>query len=145
MIGNRSVKVIDRFEGKYEFLSNFYPSPISYLGRPFATVEHMYQTYKTLDPTWQRDIQYAKTPGMAKRIGQQCPIREDWETIKFVIMLSALRHKFSTSPLRLQLLNTGDARLIEGNDWGDRIWGKVNGVGENHLGRLLMQVRSEIK
>jgi predicted NAD-dependent protein-ADP-ribosyltransferase YbiA (DUF1768 family) len=31
--------------------------------------------------------------------------------------------------------------LIEGNWWGDTYWGVCNGVGENHLGKLLMKIR----
>lgn len=38
----------------------------------------------------------------------------------------------------------GDAELIEGNTWGDRIWGVCDGVGENRLGKILMRVRAEM-
>jgi predicted NAD-dependent protein-ADP-ribosyltransferase YbiA (DUF1768 family) len=43
------------------------------------------------------------------------------------------------------LLETKDATLIEGNTWGDQYWGVCAGVGENHLGKLLMQIRSELQ
>lgn len=33
-------------------------------------------------------------------------------------------------------------RLEEGNTWGDRTWGTVDGVGQNLLGHVLMTVRS---
>ena len=42
------------------------------------------------------------------------------------------------------LIQTGDSVLIEGNTWGDRVWGVCNGVGENRLGRILMKIRSEL-
>lgn len=44
------------------------------------------------------------------------------------------------------LIATGDAILREGNHWGDRFWGvdARTGEGENHLGRLLMELRAEI-
>lgn len=32
-----------------------------------------------------------------------------------------------------------------GNNWGDKIWGQVNGQGRNLLGQILMEVREEIK
>jgi len=32
---------------------------------------------------------------------------------------------------KLKLLETGDAHLEEGNDWGDRYCGTVHGVGQN--------------
>ena len=44
-----------------------------------------------------------------------------------------------------KVLATGDAYLEEGNTWGDRIWGTVNGSGANRLGFILMQIRAEIK
>lgn len=47
--------------------------------------------------------------------------------------------------LKVKLLETGDEHLEEGNTWEDRIWGTVNGVGENRLGRILMQVRELLR
>lgn len=60
-------------------------------------------------------------------------------------MLDLQRQKYTVPYLREKLLATGDAELVEGNTWGDRFWGVCNGVGQNWLGRLLMQVRDEIK
>jgi predicted NAD-dependent protein-ADP-ribosyltransferase YbiA (DUF1768 family) len=41
---------------------------------------------------------------------------------------------------------TGSEEIIEWNNWGDRIWGKTyDGVGENHLGKILMKIREEHK
>lgn len=40
---------------------------------------------------------------------------------------------------------TDDAELVEGNTWGDRYWGVVDGVGENRLGKLLMERRAELR
>ena len=39
---------------------------------------------------------------------------------------------------------TNDAYLEEGNTWGDKIWGTVNGQGANNLGKILMQIRDEL-
>jgi hypothetical protein len=35
--------------------------------------------------------------------------------------------------------------LIEGNTWGDTFWGVCNGVGENNLGKTLMNVREILR
>jgi N-glycosidase YbiA len=43
------------------------------------------------------------------------------------------------------LLDTGDAELVEVNHWRDFWWGVCNGVGANHLGRLLMTIRNELR
>jgi predicted NAD-dependent protein-ADP-ribosyltransferase YbiA (DUF1768 family) len=34
---------IDKFEGEYRFLSNFYPQPVIFEGMLFPSVEHAYQ------------------------------------------------------------------------------------------------------
>ena len=60
-------------------------------------------------------------------------------------MLSLIRGKFQWPDLQVKLLATGDAYLEEGNTWGDRIWGTVDGQGENRLGKILMQVRDEAR
>uniref|UniRef100_UPI00345E83CD NADAR domain-containing protein n=1 Tax=uncultured Duncaniella sp. TaxID=2768039 RepID=UPI00345E83CD len=44
-----------------------------------------------------------------------------------------------------KLIATGDAELVEGNYWHDTVWGVCDGVGENHLGKILMRVREELK
>lgn len=54
--------------------------------------------------------------------------------------------KFSQNEnLKARLLETGDKHLEEGNTWGDKIWGTVNGEGENNLGKILMRVRAELR
>lgn len=42
------------------------------------------------------------------------------------------------------LIDTDDAILVEGNDWGDTTWGMVNGKGKNQLGKILMELREEL-
>lgn len=59
-------------------------------------------------------------------------------------MWEILRAKFKQHPeLAAMLIATGDAELVEGNTWGDTFWGRdlATGHGENHLGRLLMELR----
>jgi predicted NAD-dependent protein-ADP-ribosyltransferase YbiA (DUF1768 family) len=61
-------------------------------------------------------------------------------------MLKLVRRKFKNSKLREQLLATGGQELLEGNWWGDTWWGVDidTGKGENHLGKILMQIRNEL-
>jgi len=47
--------------------------------------------------------------------------------------------------LKLRLLATGDETLQEGNRWNDRYWGVCRGVGKNHLGNILMEVREYLR
>ena len=137
--------MIDCFDGEFAFLSNFHPSPISDGNLIFPTVEHYFQAAKTTNMEEYKAIAAADTPGQAKRLGRKVTLRPDWEEVKDQVMLDALRKKFSDDKLRSMLLATGEEYLIEGNTWGDKYWGVCDGVGLNHLGKLLMQVREEIK
>lgn len=135
---------ITTFAGPYRFLSNFWPVQIT--GRDgwfFPSVEHAYQAEKTDDVLAFHKIRTARTAADAKRFGRHVPLRATWETEKLTVMYGLLLQKFQTDPLRTQLKQTGDAELIEGNTWGDTYWGVCRGVGTNHLGKLLMQVRTE--
>lgn len=133
------------FQGPHRFLSNFWPAPVRYGGILFPTTEHAYQAAKSDDVNEAIRVSLLKTPGDAKRVGRTLVVRENWEQIKRPIMLDVLRLKFNLPDLRRKLLATGDVLLVEGNTWGDRYWGVCNGVGENWLGRLLMQVREECR
>lgn len=134
---------INSFRGEYRFLSNFWPAPLWYGNFLWPTSEHAYQAAKTLDLDEQISIhEMAKTPGQAKRLGQRVTKRDDWEEIKLQKMFEIVKEKFWQNPdLMQKLLATGDAELIEGNTWGDTYWGQCNGVGENHLGKILMEIR----
>ena len=142
--------VIDKFDGQYAFLSNFYESPITDGTSIFPTVEHYFQAAKTDTMQDYLAIARAKTPGESKRLGRRVHLRSDWEQVKDQVMLDALRKKFSIPELRRLLIATGDSQLIEGTTWHDNYWGSCscNGCqnkGRNMLGQLLMQVREEIK
>lgn len=86
----------------------------------------------------------APTAGEAKRLGQKVKLRKDWEEVKRKYMYRFLRRKFRHKELRRKLRATGDAKLIEGNNWDDTYWGVCDGVGKNHLGKLLMKLRDKI-
>jgi predicted NAD-dependent protein-ADP-ribosyltransferase YbiA (DUF1768 family) len=78
-------------------------------------------------------------------MGRAVTLRHDWEAVKFSYMELGLRLKFQNSDLAEKLIATGDEELVEGNTWGDRVWGVCDGEGENRLGKLLMKIREEIK
>jgi N-glycosidase YbiA len=138
------MNTINRFRGEHRWLSNFAPAAIAYGNHTYPTVEHAYQAAKTNNDNERRQVLACVTPGQAKRWGRQLTIRADWEIAKRDVMLGLLRLKFQQEPYRQQLIGTGDAVLVEGNEWGDTYWGICGGKGQNVLGQLLMQVRSEI-
>lgn len=135
---------ITAFIGPYRFLSNFWPATVVLDGETYPTVAHAYQAAKTLSAECRAQIRGAETAAQARRLGRVVPRRPDWPQVKLRMMEELLRQKFSAGPLRQQLAATGLALLVEGNTWGDVYWGVCRGRGENHLGRLLMQVREEL-
>lgn len=140
-----TITAITSFTGKYNFLCNFYHSPIEYEGETYRTVEHGFQALKSIRMEHRDAIRRASNPAVAKEMGQRVPLRKDWEEVKDSIMLLFLRLKFQKEEFKQLLLSTGDMYLEEGNNHGDTIWGTVNGFGENRLGQLLMQVRTELR
>jgi ribA/ribD-fused uncharacterized protein len=142
------VTTISAFSGTYRFLSNFYAAPTGYEGIIYPTSEHAFQAAKTVDPAQREEIRKLKTPGEAKRYASRSgplTLRPGWDGMRVNVMRIVLRSKFADDRLREQLLATGDAALVEGNTWGDVFWGQVDGVGENWLGRLLMELRAELR
>ncbi len=141
-------RVIDSFTKEYFCFSNFF------VEEDGLTVEHRFQASKSLDPEVQQTILAAKNPQQAKKLGKNkkfCKLRPDWEKVKDSIMEDLVLEKFTKyKVLRAELVATGDAELIEGNWWHDRVWGMVRGpsgkwVGENRLGKILMRVRDRLR
>jgi N-glycosidase YbiA len=135
---------IERFDGEYRWLSNFYPAAVTLDGVIYPTVEHAYQAAKTLDRAERLGIGLKPTPGQAKRAGRHVTLRPDWDAIKVDVMEGLLRQKFSSADLRNKLVDTGEEMIVEGNTWGDTFWGVCRGEGKNTLGRLLMLIRHEL-
>ena len=135
---------VDLFRGENSFLSNMSDSPIIINGESYPTVEHAFQAAKFSDPAKRKAIAEAKTAADAKRLGKQSGMRPDWNERRVKIMEDILRAKFDqNAELKQKLIDTGDTELIEGNTWGDKFWGQVDGIGENNLGKLLMKLREE--
>ncbi|MEO0564923.1 MAG: NADAR family protein [Chloroflexota bacterium] len=144
--------MIDHFRGKYDFLSNFYPSDVEMDGVTYPTVEHAYQAAKSPDHEKRMKIAQIATPKGAKAAGRRIKQPDNWFEINLDLMHDLVQQKFTRHPdLRDKLLATGDAKLIEGNTWNDRFFGMVRDkktgewVGENHLGQILMAVRADLQ
>ena len=137
-----------KFENEFEFLSNFPLCDITLFGIKFTTPEHAYQASKTFCEAERIRISKLPTPGKAKRAGKKIELkgelRSDWEEVKINVMSEILKQKFSQQPFKDLLLNTGDIEIVEDNDWEDEFWGVCNGIGDNHLGKLLMKIRHEL-
>ncbi len=139
-------EIIDRFEGRYDFLSNFYPASLTIDGYNFFNSEAAYQAFKCKNAD-DYDQFFELNGDEAKRLGSKIAMREDWDVVKLSIMERVVRAKFTQNPhLAKYLVETGDAELIEGNRWRDVFWGVhlPTGEGENNLGKILMKIRTEL-
>lgn len=133
--------MITDFRGEHAFLSNFWMFPIEYEGILYPSTEHAYQAAKYYDRERKERIAAMPKPGQAKRAGQEPGIREDWRDVSIAVMREVCEIKFQDPVLRAKLDATKGEILVEGNTWGDTFWGICNGVGENWLGRILMEIR----
>ena len=132
------------FFNDYRFLSNFHLSPLEFGGVAYPSVEHAYQAVKTKDKEKREAIRVAETPAIARKMGQDVVLREDWEEVKVPVMEALLRMKFKDPELKQKLIDTYPKPLVEDNWWGDEFWGVCKGRGMNMLGKLLMKIRDEM-
>ena len=140
-----AVPIIDSFREDFYFLSNFYKASILYDGIIYTNAEAAFQAQKTNNMV-ERVYMSEMGPVEAKRYGRKVKLRKDWNDVRLSVMKDIVYAKFSQNlDLKEKLLATGDAPLEEGNDWGDRFWGTVGGSGENHLGKILMEIRKEFQ
>lgn len=151
---------IDKFDGaRYGFLSNFYSCKVTYNGITYNHSEGAFQAQKTLDNNIRKKSATLSASESKRAFGARglagfpkITLRSDWERVKDQEMLNIVRAKFQQNPdLQEKLLATGDAELIEGTTWHDNYWGNCTCpkcqriVGQNHLGKILMQVRDELR
>lgn len=133
--------MISEFRDQYYFLSNFYETPVTWEGITYQNNEAAFQSGKVA--TQKERAEFANlNPSEAKRKGRRVKLVENWEEIKNQVMYEVCLAKFTQHPeLMDALLDTEDELLVEGNTWGDQIWGVSKGKGENRLGKILMLIR----
>lgn len=129
-------------------LCNYYMRDMVIDGITWKSVEHYYQSQKSLDPAFQKKVHDAATPADAKLLGNsaECIYRPDWDTWKLMAMRRGLFYKFmQNADLRDLLLSTGDKVLHE-NSMVDYYWGiGETRTGLSMLGKELMALREELR
>lgn len=126
------------FRGKFWFLSNMYSHNITYKGHTYACAESAFQAQK--DAT--QAFQFEKLDGFAaKKLGKRVNLRPDWDQVKLQIMKEILKVKFSDHDLMNQLKAVTEP-IVEENTWRNTYWGVCNGYGQNHLGKLLTEIKN---
>lgn len=145
--------MIDKFTGKYAFLSNFYKLtwPIYWRGINYPTVEHFFQAMKTLNYDERVTIANCPTPIDAKRMGRKVALRKDWSAIRELVMEMGVTLKFTMNmDIADKLIATDNISLVEENYWYDNYWGNcmcpvyVDIPGKNYLGTTLVIVREKL-
>ena len=136
-------------KGKWvrNWFSNMVAEDVIIDGVKWNSVENYYQAMKSNDLAIQQ-LFLNINPSEAKKLGRKVVLRPDWETFRVEVMKKALICKFTDNiNNKARLLQTEDSILVEWNNWGDRVWGvDVRDYnGQNILGKLLMQIRSEIR
>ena len=136
---------IKGFRRDYSFLSNFHPCPIRGRDHVYPSSENAFQAAKA--PRDKQEQFVHVTAAESKKLGRTFNIdRAAWDAAKDNVMLQVLRRKFLPgSDLAAKLVATGNRYLEETNVWKDEYWGVYEGRGQNKLGKLLMQVRGELR
>lgn len=135
----------------YGCFSNFSQHGIFIEGAYWSTVEHYYQSRKFIGTDYEvivPVIHAVSTPEEAASLGR-CPTRKphpEWNIFKTQVMRKAVLTKFIThADIREILLSTKDQLLVEDSP-RDYFWGcGADKTGQNHLGKILMSVREEIR
>lgn len=148
---------------KADYLSNYYMTDIIVQGLPYKSVEHYYQAIKfPINSTIYQAIIRALTADEARRIAtqnaQSASLGDDNEMakrMKYALWAKFVQQDGSPTALGLQLLDTDEQPLIEGNNRSnnsDKRWGaeidfsqmpqRAILTGKNLLGKLLMELRN---
>ena len=139
--------------GGFSNMSRDYPLLVN--GVTFQTLEALFQVMKFPHlPEVQHQIIAEKNLMKVAWIGRgraNTP-RADWKAVRVDVMRWAVRVKLAQhwEAFGMLLLETGERPIVE-NSARDDFWGAIPDadgahlVGENHLGRLLMELRDELR
>src|SRR5271166_4403733 len=133
---------------EYGWLSNFSADGFTLDDVRWPSVEHYYQAQKHAGTEAADRIRRVDSPLKARKAGQDRSLaaRPDWEAVKEEVMRRAVRAKFEQNRrLRERLLATRDEELVH-ESGSDLFWGRdQDGVGDNRLGVILMEVRQALR
>jgi ribA/ribD-fused uncharacterized protein len=144
------------FFGEFRFLSNFWPAKVFLDGEEYGSVENAYQAAK-----YRKEYRDFFKKCAAKEIKKYVEENnegkypeEEWEAMRDGVMKDLLSQKFDQDlnpEIYGKLAATTNKYLEETNYWGDTYWGvnksdaSEEGIGENNLGKLLMEIRGNVE
>jgi ribA/ribD-fused uncharacterized protein len=133
---------------EFRFLSNFYPCRIvAPDGVLWKSAEHLFFAMAAANQGDADKISTMHHAWEAKQFSKSMQRIDGWHEKKDGIMLDISRWKFrQNDDLREMLLMTDGFVLVHFAPWGDKYWGVDKDLqGENKQGKILMQVREELK
>lgn len=147
------------FYGKNSPYSNFYYVEFDYKGYKVTSSEQAFMLEKALmfDKSMVERILSTTNPAEIKKLGRKVKNFDEkkWNEVRYDIMVDILCAKFSTEPLKTELLNTGIEFIVEASPT-DKIWGAGLALGDprlnyakyypgrNLLGHVLMDARARL-
>jgi len=139
---------IPYYETSYFVLSNFSAHTVEIDSVVYPTAEHAYHAAKFTDEKIQDDIRNARSPVEAYHLGQKYKSQRiaTWDEIKITVLYDIVKAKvMQHDEVRTALAATGTEEIIEDNP-NDGFWGNgKDGAGENHMGKILMRIRDELR
>jgi ribA/ribD-fused uncharacterized protein len=156
-------------DGRHWFLNNYSISPLIINQEYLApSIAHAFHALMAATPKDMVRIVTARTPSEATRMGlkllREGKVRKDYNEVFYNTMKQLINQKFNKPEFKELLLTTGDQLLLNVNEYSDRYWGVVielpnyasldqlgnvsigpQYVGFNKLGKLIMEVREELK
>lgn len=136
------------YEHDFYIFSNFSSFAIEWKGKLWMTSEHVYHSERFDDEETKEKIRNMRSAHEAFKFAQvnKEKQRSDWNEVKLKVMKEILREKINQHPyVKKKILDSGDRELVE-DSWRDDFWGwGPNKDGQNHLGKLWMEIRDELK
>ena len=132
-------------------LDNFAPFGLTMYNEYFQTSEHAFQYLKFVDTNKEvaESIKKSFSPNDARSIAHENKASRlaNWSDIKYEKMEEVLKLKVEQNPIVKEcLLNTKDYLIAECCIDEDTDWGvDNNNQGENHLGKIWMKIRDELR
>lgn len=133
--------------------SSIYPAAVEIDGLTYATAEHAWHSlkYTQTAPELARKIQKTDTVEAALVLSHtegMDKIRDDWDTIKYDMLLKVHRAKFHQhKELQEKLLATGERLLVyvDADTWAGMSAPGGIATGANNVGKALMEVRQQLR
>jgi ribA/ribD-fused uncharacterized protein len=135
------------YERSFYCFSNFSAFSLEWKGKWYMTSEHAYQAEKFEEENLKEMIRNSQSAHDAKKLAQANEDKyiKNWNEIRIGVMKEIIKEKVKQhSYVREKLLKTDDKQIIE-DSWRDDFWGwGPNKDGQNHLGKLWMEIRKEL-